>query len=657
MFTRAKGKKSHVTKIGSTNFMKKLIFLSGILFAFVGGSVLANDVQVFSTVDRNAMGAGDTFVFKITVSSSQGVNVAPPTLPNLSDFDLLNSWTGMQSQSIFTNGQLQVQQSRVFNYMLAPKKTGRLVLGGASVQVNDRIYNTKPITIEVSESSPQPDPQEQNDQLFGGLQQDPLEAMEDAFSQLLQRQGGGGFQTQPTNPNEAFFIQLQVDKTKAYEGEMIKASWYLYTRGQIRDIDTLKYPSLNGFWKEEIELATRLDFQQEVVNGIVYKKALLASFALFPIKAGSATIDSYKAKCTVITPSNFGFGRPYQATKASKPLKIEVLPIPQEGRPQDYSGAVGNYEVKTSLDPLQAQVNQPVTYKVRFEGRGNAKLIDLPALNLPPSLEQYDTKVDAKYFPDGRSYKEFEVLLIPREPGQFAVPSLSVSLFDPQKAQFYQRKTEPFNLTVSPGTNDGTIDSSPLAKNQPTKQAQPARLPDLSLAWDGSQGVGWTSQVWFWSTGYFLALLLLGWRWAVEFEVGKGKRDLDQLLQVRMQKMRKSLDQGDWRHVGVQGTNSLYSILGEISGEGGASHELEKLLQKAPPSLRRELGEELAKLLNYFETISFAPEEVVGTLKEKNNLKANVNSLEKCLHRAIALAVKEMGDPKSAGSSSRERTT
>src|SRR5690606_35963704 len=144
--------------------------------------------------------------------------------------------------------------------------------------------------------------------------------------------------------------------------------------------------------------ATQLNFQQEIVNGIPYKKALLASYALFPLKAGKAVVDSYKAKCTVVTPSNFGFGRPYQFTKSSKPVDIKVKDIPTEGRPENYSGAVGNFQVRTEVDQKTVPVNQPVTLKLIFEGEGNAKLIDLPALPLPPSLELYDTQADSKFF-------------------------------------------------------------------------------------------------------------------------------------------------------------------------------------------------------------------------------------------------------------------
>ena len=84
---------------------------------------------------------------------------------------------------------------------------------------------------------------------------------------------------------------MDVDKKRAYVGEQITANIYLYTRGQIRDIDTLKYPSLKGFWKEDLDLATRLNFESVEVSGVLYQRALLVSYALFPIKAGKAVAN------------------------------------------------------------------------------------------------------------------------------------------------------------------------------------------------------------------------------------------------------------------------------------------------------------------------------------------------------------------------------
>lgn len=610
-----------------------ILFLFITLLSFASQATSA--LEVFATVDRNEMNVGDTFTYAINVSSEESLNLEEPRLPDLTGFELLNSWTSSQSQSTFANGRFEVKQTRSFNYMLAPTSTGKVRIGAAQVVVDGKVYNTKPIQLNILEGSAQAMPQAGG----GGQVRDPREELEDVFNQLLERQMPG-FRSQPVNPDEAFFIQVEVDKTEVYVGEQVTATWYLYTRGQIRDIDTLKYPSVNGFWKEDIELATQLNFQQEIVNGIPYKKALLASYALFPLKAGKAVVDSYKAKCTVVTPSNFGFGRPYQFTKASKPVDIKVKDIPTENRPENYSGAVGNFQVRTEIDQKTVPVNQPVTLKLIFEGEGNAKLIDLPPLSLPPSLELYDTQADSKFFRDGRSYKEFQLLVIPRSVGEHVFPSISVSAFDPKSGKFYTQTTPEITLTATPGEGDTSISSSPMAQGSKGSGSLPPVMPGLLMEWSEASVGGTRQSLIFWSFAYLLLVLGLGVKASKELGWLKGQRDVVKMMRPKLQRLNAYSDKGKWREVGTEGTNLIYFVLGEISGLGGASHEIDKLLLSSAPSVRRELGASIKSSLSYFETLSFAPEEAVGSLKSKESLKSRVKEVEKTLVKAVSLAEK-----------------
>lgn len=322
--------------------------------------------KVIATVDRDAVSEGDSFVYSINVSSDSGNPRmdAEPKLPDLAGLELVNASSSTESKSSFINGKFSVELTRSFEYQMQAPKKGTYKIGAATVIVDGQEYKTQPITIKVNADAGGGQVQRQARR---GRNVDPLDdqgdEVEDLFNQLLKRHMRGAPGGEQINPNDAFFIQVDVDKNKAYAGEQVTASWYLYTRGQIADIDTLKYPDLKGFWKEEIEMATRLNFQQAVVNGVVYQKALLVSYALFPIKAGKAVIDPYRAKCTVVLGGPFGFGRSVPFTKASHPIPIDVLEVPKEGRPAEFSGAVGNFQVTAELDQQSAPANQPVTLK------------------------------------------------------------------------------------------------------------------------------------------------------------------------------------------------------------------------------------------------------------------------------------------------------
>lgn len=597
----------------------------------------ANEVQVDAYVDSNQVEKGEVFILTVSVSASKSVAVNEPRLPDLRGFELLGTTSSTSSQSSFANGKFSVKITKNFIYQLVAVREGKLRIGAIDVAVEGRMQKTQPIVMDIRKQSVARKNQRNDRRRVRPRQmRDPFEEMEDAFSQLLQRRPRPGYRSPPGKGKESFFIQVEVDKTDVYVGEQVTASWYLYTRAAIRDIDTLKYPSLKGFWKEDIEVATSLRFENEIVNGVVYQKALLASYALFPIKKGVAVIDPYKAKCTVAERGTFGFGRSFVRTKGSRSVKVNVKELPVAGRPNDFTGAVGQFQVSSKLEPnTPVPANQPVTLKIRVAGRGNGKMVELPELALPESLELYDTKKEAQFFKDGRSYKDFEVLLIPRQEGQIEIPASQLSFFDPDKGEYYSRTTPALNLSVTPDKTQKTMDSVPVAGAGDPGEVR--RGPDLVLSWQEASVLSFPHLLGLWGGAFLLSFLLLTWRGFVEFGWGQKKKDLEKVIQSRIKEVHKHVDRGDWRAVGVELTNIFYFLLGALSG-GGANVELSKMIQKLPPSVRRELGGEIEKLMGQLDIISFAPEGVVGSMKEPPQLKETVKQADKLLNRTLKLA-------------------
>lgn len=629
----------------------KWIFFILIFFAQV---TLAN-VLVQSTVDRNQMGMGDTLTLSVSVQSSDSVEVQEPRVPNLSGFDLVSSWNSSSSSSKLVQGaqgmQFETVRRQDFNYMLTPQRQGKITIPGFEVIVEGKTYTTKPILVQVSaqgSGAAQAPP--------GLPPQDEMDEAEELFNQLLQRRGGLPNPTGrniPINPNEAFFIQCDIDKTDVFEGEQIVVNWYIYTRGNLLSLDRLKFPDLKGFWKEIIEEVPALNFTQEVVNGVPYRRALLASHALFPIRPGNAIIDEYKIKAQVQLPSSpfgaFGFGKPYSYQKSSQRINVTVRPLPVEGKPSDFSGAVGQFEVRTQIEGNQFPVNQPFSLKVRFEGAGNAKLIELPTLNLPKTVEIYDTKADSKYFKNGHSYKEFEVLLIPREQGELTIPAMSFSMFDPVQKKYVAKKTEAIPIKIIASTSGNVIANS--GSSLKTENAKPSpglpkpQLPDILISWDlTSPGSSGQSKTLIWSLVYLFVFIALGWKARKEFGWGQKQRDLRQEIHKRLKKVATSIENSDWRKAGTEMANTIYHVLGEVSGQGGASLEINKLMDQVPPSLRREIGSDLNRLIEITQILSFAPEGVVGKYKESSELKKNAAEIEKILMRALQLAENKTGE-------------
>lgn len=645
-------------------------------------------VNVQAIVDRNEMSVGDSFTLTVSVSSDESVDIKEPRAPDMEGFELLNSWQSSSTSQRLVNGsggmQFEVQRRKDFNYLLAPRKKGTYSVGAFEVVVEGKVYNTQPITLSVGEAGTGGNArggsrgQQPRRQMpgFGNMPgQDMLDEMdraeEELFNQLLQRRQGGGapnggmgpginsgrpqaepqYRSLPSNPNEAFFIQVEVDKTEVYEGEQVTASWYIYTRGQMESLDRLKFPDLKGFWKEIIEEVPSIQFSEEIINGVVYKKALLASHALFPIKAGTAVIDEYKIKSRVRVPTQsfggFGLGQAYEYTKSSQRVKINVKPLPNENRPKDFSGAVGQFDVHATADGQTFLVNQPFSLKVRFEGNGNAKLIELPAIEWPKTVEVYDTKSDAKFFKNGRSFKEFEVLLIPRQEGELKIPAISVGTFDPQAKKYVNRQTQEITLRIDPNPNApsgavGSVNAAPTSggAKAPSVPAKPNMLsgtvlPDLILSWEQPDKFNTASIPGFWGGIYGLVALFLVWRSKVELGWGRRRQNLRDLVAKRYKKLDTLLKKNDYRGVGAEMMNIFNLVLGNISSQEAAGLDLENMLGRIPPSLRREYGEAITKKYEIFQVMSFAPENMLGTYKESSTVQKQVSEAKDLLQKLI----------------------
>lgn len=623
------------------------------LFAFIFSLLLPhtglsqNKESVVATINGSSSSQaevimGQSFLYSIVVSSSESGAVGEPRLPDLNGFSIVDRGTQVESRSEFVNGKFSFIRRQIFNYRLVPEAPGEYMFTPAEVVVGQNTLRSNSISVKVVASAgnvrpsqpqaPQPSYDDEVDSLM-----DEADAI---FSQLLQR-GVPQPQQAPTNinPDEAFFLRVEVDKKKAYVGEQVTASWYLYTQNNLTNFEPIQYPTLKGFWKEDIEIATRLNFTNVVINGMPYKKALLVSYALFPIKAGTATIDSYKLRATALMSSAFGvFGRPYTFTKVNPPVKIEVLPVPTQNQPSDYTGAVGTFDIKASVQKTTVAANEPFALKVRFEGRGNAKQIELPALNLPEGFEQYDTKTDSKFSKDGTSYKEFEILLIPRQTGDLAIPAIGVSFFNPVSRQFERRSTQSIPLKVVQGKNQipsggqGFITSS-----EPTRAK--AVLPSLVYR---ESSFTMSQREWnkIWMVLTFLTALSLLGLYAREMRVGEKRVVLVQEMNKRLHKVSKLQNEKKFREAGVSVVNLVHFIFSEMTMDQ-STHQVEALIEKLPPSVLRVLDEKFRSNLKYFETLGFAPESLIEPLANDKKFKEEMKSLRNYLVQAVEVFQKK----------------
>lgn len=610
------------------------LFFSFYLFPFLLWA--QNSVQVTVDVDRDRVALGDTFIVTVSVQSNEMVNNEEPQLPQLNGMALVgreeNTAVQQSLQSTPQGMDWKTLRKKNYFYRMQAAQVGRLQLDPIEVVVEGKLYQTRPLLIEVLPAGEKPEPNgAQGAQEEESPEERFLREQDEIFNQLLRRhmipqvpQAPGRaprekepeYRSLPTNPNEAFFVQLEVDKTSVYEGEQVTATWYLVTRGQMETLDRAKFPALKGFWKEIIEENPQIQFFEEVINGIPYRKALMATHALFPIRAGKAIIDEFTVKSRIRMPSagfGMGFGRAYEYTKSSKRLEIQVKALPLEGRPREFTGSVGQFEVMSQVDQtVKHYVGQPISVKVRFEGEGNAKTLELPLIEWPEGLELYDTKNESRFFKDGRSYKEFQILVIPRKEGELQIPEIRFAYFNP-KTEKYETKVAPaIAMQVLPEAEGKKSDSgSFLGLDSPAQAPRVLSLPGLQKDWQPSVHKGQLAQN-LWMGLFFSGFLgLLGFGY-YELRPRSRSWDLKKTLEMKMTHIHKQAELKNFRQVGAEVVNACNLLLAEVTSHKGEILEIKRMLDLLPPELRAKSAAELESIYEKAQVYGFAPEDVIN---------------------------------------------
>ena len=409
---------------------KNLLFLVLILTSFV---IHAQTVFTAS-VNKNKVGVNEQFSLTFTVNDSGDKFQAPI----FSDFTVLSGPSTSSSTTII-NGKVSKENS--YTYYLRAKKVGLFTIGSASIRVNGKQYRSSTTSIQVLKSSPK-----------NSTNNTPL-----------------------AKAKENVFLELELSNPNPYVGEQIIATYNLYFES-IQNPNLLETPTYNGFWHEDYDLGDNYPVKNIRKNGKSFQVAILKKSVLIPQRSGSLDIGSMDLEVPVAIPTNqrdfFGRTRSRMVniicSSGNKTLKVK--PLPSNGKPSNFSGAVGEFQFTTKLDRDSIQTNESATLSMRVSGTGNLRMIDLPVFDIPNNLEAYDPKFSEsiKLKEIGLTgFKRVEYLLIPRNRGTYKVNSGSFNYFNPKTKKYVTVDRPSYTLTVEGGVN-GT--SSTVVLNNITKE-------------------------------------------------------------------------------------------------------------------------------------------------------------------------------------------
>jgi hypothetical protein len=405
------------------------------IIAFLLTQTLSGQDIFIKTEYPRVVSAGEQFTVIYTVNSGGGEFSGPA-------FDGLYKLTGPQtsySQSTqIISGKMTQDVSYSYIYYLQAMNPGRFAIPPAIFKYKNKEYKSDSLKIEV---------------------------LKDANARPANSGNSAG--NEQTGIASDLFIRLSCDKNDIYLGEHIIASVKLYTKVDIAGLNEVKFPSFNGFLKENLNTPPLTSLQRENVNGEIYWTGIVQQFLLYPQITGEITIDPIEITALIqqkIGRSNDLFGEffnTYQSVPkviASFPVKINVRPLPGT-KPDNFSGIVGNIDLSASVSKDTINVNDALNYKITIKGNGNLKLAASPVLKLPPDIEVYDPKIIDNITNNSSGsagQKTFEFLLIPRHYGDFTIPPVKYSYFNRAKKQYETLTTREFRFYARKGSDQST---------------------------------------------------------------------------------------------------------------------------------------------------------------------------------------------------------
>ena len=377
-----------------------------ILFILMGIGVQAQ-VSFVVKASKKTLGINERLRIDFEMNED-GDNFVPPSFKGFSvvggpNQSISNSWI---------NGKRSY--SKTYSYFLAPKSQGTFSINQATIEIDDQIYKTTPLKIIITEAVSKPKDGNSADYVA----------------------------------SENVHLIAEVSKSNPFLNEAITIVYKLYVSNDVsitRSWQELDIPKFQDFWSQYIKEKGEQQIYETTYEGKPYRYVILRKAVLYPQKTGELTIEPLILDVPIDVQGNTRdiFGR-RRMTRVNRTISagkriINVKPLPTEGRPDDFSGAVGNFNFSVSVNKTMLDANEALELKIRTKGIGNLKLFNLPSLTLPSSLEVYEPVRDNKVAINIKGMNGFisdTYTIIPQYKGSYPIRPISFSYFDVTSSKY-----------------------------------------------------------------------------------------------------------------------------------------------------------------------------------------------------------------------------
>ncbi|WP_179352884.1 BatD family protein [Winogradskyella vidalii] len=446
-----------------------------IVFFILTTSMASAQVKFEAKVSKQKLGINERLRIDFEMNQD-GDNFVPPSFEN---FDVVGG-PNTSVRNYSRNGQLSY--TKTYSYFLAPKTRGKFTIKQATIEIDGETYKTFPITINVTAAVSQPN-------------------ANTAASDIAA---------------ENVHLVAELSNSNPYINEPISIVYKLYVSQQTvvsgwREKDNPRY---NDFWSQNIEVKG-FDILNGEYKGEAYRYVVLKKTVLYPQKTGELKLEPLVLDVNVEVPSNKRdiFGRrlmtkvPQLVTAGSK--TVNVKPLPEQGKPSDFKGAVGDYSFNVTTSKTQLNATESLQAKIEVLGQGNLKLFELPKLTVPSSLEVYEPEHQENVrtnLSGMRGSITDTYTLVPQYRGKYPVPSISFSYFDPKTESYKRITSDEIVIDVL----EGPMASSNTEQNATANTKQNVAINTDTFAFIKTES-NWshtTTESFFKSTGFWSLFLL-----------------------------------------------------------------------------------------------------------------------------------------------------
>ena len=450
------------------------IFLLLLVFAY---STAIAQVKFEAKVSKNTLGVNERLRIDFEMNQD-GDNFVPPSFQ---DFTVVGG-PNTSVSNYWSNGKRSF--TKTYSYFLSPKKQGSFTVKQAQIEIDGQVYKTFPIIIKVTKAIEKP--KDPNDPAYIASQK--------------------------------IHLVAEVSKTAPYLNESITVLYKLYVAPNIAAniLGDKQTPQYEDFWNQNIEVRAFRP-QNAKFKGEDYRYVILKKVVLYPQKIGKLKLEPYVINLNIDVPTSrydiFGnrIVRKVQQSITSSTRIVNVKPLPEEGKPADFKGAVGDFNFSVTASKSSLDAGESLQAKVRVSGKGNLKLFELPKITVPSSLEVYEPehKENVRTNLAGMQGEILDVYtIVPQYKGKYPLPEVSFSYFDP-KAKTYKRLTsEQLVIDVVNGPSSVNTDTASNNTVNTNKQAVTTNSSTFSFIKTNATWISKKEQSFFLSNIFWLLFLL-----------------------------------------------------------------------------------------------------------------------------------------------------